>query len=174
MSNKLSPTGLAGLGIFPQEGKFYAMNRGGAVAKGQVKMVDLAASDAASTSLSIDGSTTSYIANMVVPSAGVIAGTAPGILAVALAAGADDTRVQWQIEGFVEALVIDSNASKTALAAGNGLVVNAAGELDKNAAATGAVMATGASTTGSALGGTGSATLKLVLFDGDHFRTAVR
>lgn len=133
MNGLFRATAGPGPGLFPTQIDGYGLyNRtGSAVALGDVLMVDLLASATEATTLT-PGSAASAFANLVVPSAGAIAGTAPALLAVVtglgdVGTGADNTQVDVRVFGLVDAFVIGASGS---MAVGTDLVATAAKNFD--------------------------------------------
>ena len=100
-------------------------NRAGAVTKGDVLQVDILATDAATTTA--DNTETGIYGSVIVPRAGLIAATEPGIVVVATEDAADNTEVKCCIFGEVEAFVIGAAGS---MAVGTDLVVTTAKNFD--------------------------------------------
>lgn len=145
-------------GFMPQLEQAVFKVRGGAVVAGDVMMLDLLKADAATTTADYF-TTTSIFSNVIPPSAGAVAGTAPAWFVVCLEAADDDGSALCALNGPVDAMVIGAAGD---MAIGTKLVVTTAKNLDIVTAAGEVVVAIGMG----ALAAPTSRTLGPVFFQG--------
>lgn len=157
---RTTAVGITTPGLYPESFDVPMIARGGAVVLGDVLMLDVLASDVASTTIT-PFSTDSIFSSCVTPSAAAVAGTAPGIFVVALEAAADDGLFMARVSGVVSASSIG-----TEVQIGVRYPILATRKIDLDGTSTNPVIAIGAENNAAPEFATGA--LGIVWFSGLH------